>query len=254
MAGATEDGIRRGGLVDRRAVIERLGARAQPVDPPSPGELVPLSPIRRRTAAHLTEALRTAAHALVVTEVDWSRVDERRRAERLTYLPYVARAVAGAVCEFPLVNATLEDDVLLVADSVELGIAVDLDHGGLVVPVVRRAETMSVRELADAIAAVADGARSKRLGPDAYVGGTFTLTNIGSMGTVMAAPIINTPQVAILSTDGVRMRPVAVPDGAGAWDVDVHPVGNLSLSFDHRAFDGAYAGGFLARVRELLER
>ena len=263
MAGATEDGIRLGGLVDRRAVTDRLAARSRGLGPAPrsaapagtlPGELVPLSAVRRRTAEHLTHSLRTAAHALVVTEVDWSVVDEERRAAGLNYLPYVARAVVDAVCEFPHVNATLGDDGLLVASEVNLGVAVDLAHQGLVVPVVRRAETLDVRAISARIDALAAAARAGTLSMADLEHGTFTITNIGSLGTVLAAPIINTPQVAILSTDGVRMRPVAVPDGAGGWDTAVRPVGNLSLSFDHRAFDGAYAGGFLARVRQLLEQ
>lgn len=262
MAGATEDGIRLGGLVDRRAVTDRLAARSRPLGPPPAvtaaagpaGELVPLSAIRRRTAEHLTSSLRTAAHALVVTEVDWSVIDDQRRAAGLTYLPYVARAVVDAVCEFPHVNATLGDDGLLVASEVNLGVAVDLAHHGLVVPVVHRAETLDVRAISERIDALAATARAGKLSMADLEHGTFTITNIGSTGTVLAAPIINTPQVAILSTDGIRMRPVAVPDGSGGWDTAVRPVGNLSLSFDHRAFDGAYAGGFLARVRQLLEQ
>ncbi|WP_421120949.1 2-oxo acid dehydrogenase subunit E2 [Aquihabitans daechungensis] len=136
---------------------------------------------------------------------------------------------------------------------VHLGIAVDVDQEALLVPVVHDAHELRLRALAETVAETADLARRRRLPGDAFDGGTFTLTNVGSFGTVLAAPIINQPQVAILSTDGVRMRPTAVPDGSGGWGVAVRPLGNLSLSFDHRAVDGAYAAAFLADVRATLQ-
>jgi 2-oxoglutarate dehydrogenase E2 component (dihydrolipoamide succinyltransferase) len=122
----------------------------------------------------------------------------------------------------------------------------------LVVPVVHDADGLRLAVLAASVADLADRARRKRVSADELAGGTITLTNVGSYGTLITAPIINQPQVAILSTDGVKMRPVAVPAGDG-WGVAVHPVGNLCLSFDHRAFDGAYASAFLGRVRTLIE-
>ena len=275
---AGTDGIRLGGVVDRGLVEERLAARTAPLPtPPDPspppsghgprpqetqtvtrssgdGELVPFSAIRRRTGAHLRRSLDTAAHALVITEVDYGAVDRVRRTAGLTYLPFVARAVVEAIRAFPHVNATSTDDGLLVSKRVHLGVAVDLAHEGLVVPVVRDADGLRLGALARAVEDVAERARTGRLAVADIEGGTFTLTNIGSQGTVAAAPIINHPQVAILSTDGIRMRPVAVATDDGEWAVTVRPVGNLSLSFDHRAFDGAYAGAFLARVRQELEQ
>ena len=131
--------------------------------------------------------------------------------------------------------------------------AVDVDFEALVVPVVPDAGSKRLRALADDMAGLATKARSKRLTADDLTGGTFTITNVGSYGTLVTAPVINQPQVAILSTDGVKMRPVALRAPSGDWTIAVHPVGTLSLSFDHRAFDGAYAAAFLARVRDILE-
>jgi 2-oxoglutarate dehydrogenase E2 component (dihydrolipoamide succinyltransferase) len=216
-------------------------------------EIVELSRARRATAENMMRSLATAAHTLVVTEVDYHAVDGVRRAAGLSYLPFVARAVIDALRAFPHLNASLDDDRLIVHRAVHLGFAVDVDFAALVVPVVHEADGHRLRTLSDEIAALAARARSKRLTADDFAGGTFTITNVGSYGTVVTAPIINQPQVAILSTDGVRMKPVAVRGAPDEWTVAVHPIGNLSLSFDHRANDGAYASAFLARVREILE-
>lgn len=253
-------GIRVGGIADRTAVTERLTARAAPLevassepDPPEPQDPPP-SAIRRRTAAHLRASLDTAAHASLVVDVDYSAVDAVRRRIGATYLPFVGRAVIESVRRFPKVNAVAHGDRLHESREVHLGIAVDLAFEGLVVPVVHHADRLRLRALADGIDERATAARAGRLVPGDLDGGTFTITNVGGYGTVTAVPIINHPQVAILSVDGIRMRPTAVPgpDGDG-WALAVHPVGNLSLSFDHRFFDGAYAAAFLDGVRHELE-
>ena len=166
----------------------------------------------------------------------------------MTYLPFVARAVIEALRDFPLLNASVGDDELVTHRRVGLGIAVDLDNQGLVVPVVHDAGALRLRALARAIDAVAKRARSKRLTPDDMAGGTFTITNPGGYGTEISVPILNRPQVGILSTDGVRKRVVA--DGE---TLAIRPSGFLCLSFDHRALDGAYAGAFVGRVREIVE-
>lgn len=147
--------------------------------------------------------------------------------------------------DYPDLNASVGEDTLIIHRDVHLGIAVDLDRQGLIVPVVRQADGQSLRGLARAIADLADRARSRRLSADDVVGGTFTITNPGPFGTFMTGPIINQPQVAVLSTDGVKRRPVVVvaPDGSEA--IAIHSVGLLALSFDHRAVDGAYASAFL---------
>jgi pyruvate dehydrogenase E2 component (dihydrolipoamide acetyltransferase) len=136
---------------------------------------------------------------------------------------------------------------------VNLGIAVDLDFEGLIVPVVHDADGKRLRVLAREFADLAARARAKKLSADDISGGTFTITNAGTYGTFMTAPIISQPQVAILATDGIRPRPVAVILPGGGYGIAVHPVGNLGLSFDHRAYDGAYASAFLAKVKEVLE-
>jgi len=226
-------------------------------------EVIPFSKIRRITAEHMVRSKATSAHTLVVVEVDYEGVEKVRRANResfkqtegtsLTYLPFIARATVDAIAEFPHINSSVGDDELIVHHYVNLGIAVDLNFEGLLVPVIRDADAKRLRPLARDIADLATRARTKRLTVDDLAGGTFTLTNAGPFGTLLTAAVINQPQVAILSTDGVKKKPVAVelPDGTDA--VAVHPVGLLALTFDHRAFDGAYAAAFASRVRQILE-
>jgi pyruvate/2-oxoglutarate dehydrogenase complex dihydrolipoamide acyltransferase (E2) component len=263
------DGRRRGGLVGRADVAARLAAReaelpvlaadsvAMATDSAAKtngdgdsDDVLPFNPIRRLTGEHLTRSLATAAHTLVTTEVDYAAVDAVRRRAGLTYLPFVARAVIDGLHRFPHLNASVVGDGLRLHPHVNLGIAVDLDFEGLIVPVVHQAEQLRLAALADRIADLADRARGRRLAATDIEGGTFTITNPGGYGTLVTGPIINQPQVAIVSTDGVRMRPVAFQDGG--WQMTVRPVGNLSMSFDHRAVDGAYASAFLAAVRDTL--
>jgi len=190
----------------------------------------------------------------VVVEVDFARVEPAKERTGLTWLPFIVRAVVDALDQYPLVNAHVTPEGLDVHDGVHLGVAVDLDFEGLVVPVVRDVQDLRLDALADALKETAAAAREHRLDADDYAGGTFTLTNAGRYGTLLTAPIINQPQAAILSTDGVKVRPVAVPLADGGHGLAFHPVGNLALSFDHRAFDGAYASAFVARVRDTLEQ
>jgi pyruvate dehydrogenase E2 component (dihydrolipoamide acetyltransferase) len=225
-----------------------------PVPRPGPDDdVVEFTKARRATADHMVRSLATSAHTLVAAEVDYHRVDPVRRRAGLSFLPFVARATIDALGEFDHLNASVGDDQLIVHRRIHLGVAVDVHFEALVVPVVHDAGDMRLVALAEAISTQAEKARTKRLTGEDLSGGTFTITNVGTYGTVVTAPVINQPQVAILSTDGVRMRPTAVRSAAGEWTVAVHPLGNLSLSFDHRAVDGAYAAAFLARVRELLE-
>ena len=246
------------------APVPRPATPAAPA--PRPGErdeVVPFSNIRRRTAEHMVRSKATSAHTLVVTEVDYEGVERVRRSAKerfreeegfgLTYLPFVCRASVDVLRDFPRLNASVGDEELIVHHYVNLGIAVDLDFEGLIVPVIHDADGMRLRPIARAIVELASRARHKKLTADDIAGGTFTITNPGPFGTLITAPIINQPQVAILSTDGVRKRPVAVELGDGTDAVAVHPVGNLAVSFDHRAVDGAYASAFLARLRETIE-
>ena len=165
----------------------------------------------------------------------------------------MARAVIDAIADYPHVNSSVGDDELIVHRYVDLGIAVDLGFEGLLVPVIRDAHEKRLRPIARQVGDLAAKARTKRLSPDDLVGGTFTLTNAGPFGTFLTIPVISQPQTAILSTDGVKKKPVAVTLPDGSDGIAVHPVGILALSFDHRAFDGAYAAAFVARVKEILE-
>ena len=196
-------------------------------------------------------------------EVDYENVERVRLAEKdafrtdegvaLTYLPFVSRAVVDALRDFPELNASVGHDELIVHHDVHLGFAVDLEFQGLMVPVVHNADAKRLRALAREVADLAARARSKQLGPDDIAGGTFTITNVGSYGTTMTFPIINQPQIAILSTDGVKKRPVVIEQSDGSDAIAVRPTGLLALAWDHRAFDGAYAAAFLRRVKEIIE-
>jgi pyruvate/2-oxoglutarate dehydrogenase complex dihydrolipoamide acyltransferase (E2) component len=237
------------GRVTRDDVLA-LAADTMPGDT---DETVTLNRIQLQTGANLLRSLQVAPHAFIAMEVDFEAVDRARRAKKLSYLPFVARAVVDAVAAYPHANASVGDGELLVHHDVHLGIAVDLDHQGLIVPVVRAAQDKRLVALANEIADLAARARAKRLSPDDVACGTLTITNPGPSGTTISAPIIHQPQVAILSTDGVKRRPVVVELDDGGEAIVVHAVGLLGLSFDHRAIDGAYASAFLARVREILE-
>jgi 2-oxoglutarate dehydrogenase E2 component (dihydrolipoamide succinyltransferase) len=226
-------------------------------------DVVKLTKIRKLTGAAMISSKATSPHAFSVVEVDYHNVDVTRNKEKsawktdegfsLTYLPFISRAVVDGLDEFPHLNASVSGNELIVHGFIDLGIAVDLDYSGLIVPIVRGAEGKRLAAIAKEIHDLASRARSKKLLPDEISGGTFTISNNGSAGSVLTFPIINQPQVAILSTDAIVRKPVvaALPDGSEA--VVVHPVGNLAMAWDHRAFDGAYAAGFLSRVKEILE-
>jgi 2-oxoglutarate dehydrogenase E2 component (dihydrolipoamide succinyltransferase) len=170
----------------------------------------------------------------------------------LSYLPFNAIAVIEALRDFPRLNASVGDDELIIHLDVNLGIAVDIDNEGLVVPVIRSAELLNLKQIAGAVRDIAVRARSKRLGPDELAGGTFTISNPGPFGTLLTGAVINQPQVAILSTDSVVRKPVVVTAADGTESVGIHSVGLLALTFDHRAVDGAYAARFLNRMAEVL--
>src|SRR5215212_1710967 len=255
------------GKAPQPAAAAAAAPRPAPAPAPAPTgrvERVPFTNIRRRTAEHMVRSKATSAHTLMVIEVDYAGVDRARRPARaafkeeegvsLNYLPFVSRAVIDAIREYPRVNASVGEDELLVHHDINLSIAVDLDLEGLVAPVVHGADGKRLRALAREIAELAAKARDRRLGPDDIAGGTFTITNPGPFGTLLTGAIINQPQVAILSTDGVKKRPVAIELPDGSDGIAVHPTGLLAINFDHRAIDGAYAAAFLAKVKEILER
>ncbi len=253
-----------GGRVTRQDVLAAVAARQDVAPAPAPpptddgDTVVSLSPTRRRIAQHMLESVRSAPHAWLLVECDASALVARRAADRaafraregfdLSYLPYIAHAVCRALRDYPDLNATWSGEALVQRAAVNLGIAVDAPQG-LVVPSVKNAGRLSVGELARAIAELAERARSRRLTLDDVRGGSFTLDNTGVFGTTATAPIINTPQVAILTTEAIIKRPVAVADDA----IVVRPMMNLCLSFDHRAMDGSTAARFTTRVRDLLQ-
>lgn len=225
-------------------------------------EIIPLTTMRRRIGQHMRASRDTAAHTLMAIEVDYGRVAAARRLARegglsLSYLPFIARAVNSGIEEFPHVNAWLVEDSLHVHPRLNLGIAVDLDFKGLIVPVLKDAGTMPLEALAAGIEDLATRARTRKLKPDDVAGGSFTITNAGGYGTLFTGAIINLPQVAILSTDGIQPKPVAVPcapgEGSDEYRVEVRPIGVLALTWDHRAFDGAYAAAFLRHLKNELE-
>jgi pyruvate dehydrogenase E2 component (dihydrolipoamide acetyltransferase) len=256
-------GTGRDGRVKRSDVMSHLESRkAVSTGAGGPTERVAFSPLRKRIAEHMVRSQATSAHVLQAVEVDFSGVEAARGAlkkawkERegtsLTYLPFIARAVALALPEFAHLNAHVEGDSLTVYKAINLSLAVDLDRGGLVAPVIKNVATLRVPDFARAIAKIAARARTNALKPDDMTEGTYSLTNNGSFGTFITAPVINQPQVAILSVDGVHRRPWVVVDDKGER-IEIRPVGVLAHSFDHRAVDGAYSGAYLRRLKQILE-
>lgn len=233
----------------------------EPTDISGPTRRESMSPMRRQIAAHMVESRHTAAHCTTVVEVDFGRVAARRaelrprmadRGVNLTYLAFVAREVVAALERHPILNASIEGEEVVHHEDVDLGIAVALEDG-LIVPVIRRAQRLSLEGMAAAIGDLAARAREKRLQPDEVRGGTFTITNPGQFGAVLATPIINSPQVAILDLEAVVKRPVVVERG-GEDAIAIRPMSYLCMSWDHRALDGAEAARFLGELREGLEQ
>jgi len=223
---------------------------------------VPFDRVRKATAEHMVRSKATSPHVLQTIDVDFSAVDKVRlsqkdawRAEHgysLSYLPFVARALCLAIAEWPRVNASVDGDALAVHSEVNLAIAIDLNFEGLVAPVVRNADGMKVSELAKQFNGLAVKAKAGTLNVDDLQGGTYTLSNPGPFGTLFTAPIINQPQVGILSMDAVKKRPVVVEAESGD-SIEIRPVGILAHSFDHRAIDGAYSAAFLNKLKSIIE-
>lgn len=288
-------GTGRDGRITREDVLAYLGKLAEPAQPaplaaraaPPPAQeavavqalpavvvadapvsagpddiVVPLSKIRRLTAAHMVRSKAISPHTLQAVEVDFHKVDRARKlfaaqwkekhGHSLTYLPFIAHAVCKAIEKFPYVNSSFGNDELIVHKRVHLGIAVDLDFEGLMVTTIRDAHHRNLSGLAAEIHRLAVAARQGKLRPDETAGGTYTISNSGSFGTYFSAPIINQPQAAILSTDGVRKKPVVI-EGPDGDTIGIRPIGVLAQSFDHRAFDGGYSAAFLRSLKEILE-
>jgi len=246
-----------------QATPSQLPASAARTPVPRAGDqVVPFSNVRRRTAEHMVRSKATSPHAFIAAETDFENVErvrrahgERFRAEEgfsLTYLPFVARAAVEGLRDFPNLNASVADDALVVHSEVNLGIAVDLDYEGLIVPVIHRAEEVTLRGIARRVRDLADRARTRQLSADDITGGTFSITNDGPFGTYFTVPIINQPQVAILATDGIKRRPVVVTTTDESESIAIHSIGVLGVSWDHRAVDGAYVSSYLRKVGEIL--
>ncbi len=236
-------------------------AAPKPTASVSPGdEVVKLSRMRLITADLMVRSLKTSAHVWTSVEVDFEHVEQVRQRHReqfkktegmsLTYLPFIARTVCDALREFPAVNSSvdIENQTMTLHHYVHLGIAVDLSEQGLVAPVVKNADSLNIRGLARNIAAVAAGARARTLAAADMSGSTFTITNPGPFASYASAPVINQPNVAILSTDGIARRPVAVGDA-----IAIHHMSVLGFSYDHRAFDGSTASLFLRYIRDAIQ-
>jgi 2-oxoisovalerate dehydrogenase E2 component (dihydrolipoyl transacylase) len=246
-----------GGVTARRAE-----SAAQPAPTPQRASgadtLVPLTPMRRAIAEHMARSRQTSPHAWTMVEVDMTRVARVRARQRdafrthhgvdLTFLPFVAKAVIAALREQPTLNSTWTDDGILVRNDINLGLAVALEDG-LVVPVIKGADRLSMPGLALAAADLSDRARAGKLRIDDVEGGTFTLNNAGALGTVMSQAIINQPQAAILVMDAIVKRPVVVEGDA----IAVRSMMNACISFDHRINDGLAAARFLRSVKDTLE-
>jgi len=230
-----------------------------------PGETVePMTAMRRGIAEHMRRSLDTAAHVTSAIEVDMSRIVAVRAKLKKeyqaaygvnpTYLAFVAKATVETLRDYPYVNAELRGDSIVTRSFVNIGFAVELQDGkGLIVPVVRNAETMNLLGLAKGIADIAAKARNKQLVPDDVQGGTFTITNPGGYGTFHGTPVISQPQSAILGTYALVKRPWVTQDELGNDVIAIRPIMNITLTYDHRLVDGAYAGRFLKALRERLE-
>jgi len=265
-------GTGRGGRVRKQdvlAFVEAAPAEEPPLHTESPYRPEPVAPaaavapapvvdgglsrMRRQIGQHMKRSLDTAATCTTWIEVDMARVQSARTRLGVTALAFVSRACIDAIREHPAMNAWLEGDRYTRHADVNLGIAVSLGDDGLIVPVIPRAHELSVEGLAARIKDIAGRARSRQLTPDDVQGGTFTITNPGQYGSIMATPIINQPQVAILDFEAVIKRAVVVTDADGNDSIAIRPMTILGLSWDHRALDGAVAARFLASVKRNLE-
>jgi pyruvate dehydrogenase E2 component (dihydrolipoamide acetyltransferase) len=237
-------------------------AAPAPVSTPAAGggartRIEPLSTMRQKIAEHMVMSKRTSAHVTTIHRVDMTKVAKMRERLKasfqaqygfsLTYLPFITRASVVALRQFPLLNASLDGNNIIYHNDINIGIAVALENG-LIVPVIRNADEKNVLGLQRSIVDLATRARSRALKPDEVVGGTFSITNFGSFGSLVGTPVINQPQVAILGVGTVDKTPVVIDDA-----IAIRSICHLSLSFDHRLIDGALADQFMTKVKEVLQ-
>jgi 2-oxoglutarate dehydrogenase E2 component (dihydrolipoamide succinyltransferase) len=237
--------------------------------PPAPApvvtagdELVPLTRMRAIIAQRMVDSKHTSAHVHTVFKIDMSRIVrirekekskyEQRNGVKLTYMPFISRAVIATLRKMPIVNASMEGDAIRYHKNINLGIAVALDWG-LIVPVIRQAEDKSFLGIARAIVDLAERARAKKLKPEEVASGTFTITNPGIFGEQFGTPVINQPESAILGVGGLFKEPTVVTDENGSDSIAIRSIIRLTLGFDHRIIDGADAGRFMAELKKYLE-
>ena len=255
---STVEGSGRDGRVTKDDLLMFVNKRAS-ATPSSDGDRFEnLSPMRAKIAEHMLHSRKTSAHVTTVFEVDMTEVSARRaklapefkkKGTKLTHLAFILREVASALKSFPVLNASIDAKQVRYHGSVNVGIAVALEHG-LIVPVVRDADALNLFDLSAAIEDLATRSRSKKLKPEEVQGGTFTITNPGVFGALIGTPIINQPQVAILCLGKIEKRPVVLP---GSDTIAARPMVYLSLSYDHRLIDGATADQFLSQIKSSLE-
>jgi pyruvate dehydrogenase E2 component (dihydrolipoamide acetyltransferase) len=234
----------------------------QPVGGVTPGELVPMSTMRKKIAEHMLMSKRTSAHVHGVFEIDMTRVVrlrekmkhkfEQATGNKLTFTPFFCRAAVHGLRKFPIVNSSVEGDSIRYHSAINLGIAVALDWG-LIVPVIKGAEERSFVGLQRAVTDLGERARTKKLKPDEVQGGTFTITNPGIFGAKFGMPIINQPQVAIMGIGGITKKPVVLTDKDGNDTIAIRSMMHMSIGYDHRIIDGAVADQFMVEVKKFLE-
>jgi 2-oxoglutarate dehydrogenase E2 component (dihydrolipoamide succinyltransferase) len=232
-------------------------ADAPTFDPGQPTARVPMTQMRKIIAEHMVESRRTSAHVHSVFEIDMTRVAglrakhkqtyHERYGTKLTFMPFFVKAVCDALRAWPIVNSSVEGDEIVYRKQLNIGLAVALDWG-LIVPVIRNADELSLAGISKRVNDLAERSRSKKLNPDEVQGGTFTITNPGGFGGLYGLPIINQPQVAILGIGGIQKRPVVIHDA-----IAIRSMVYVAISYDHRVVDGAVADQFLARVKHTLE-
>ncbi len=259
-----------GGRITKQDVEAYAGAQSQSAAPPSPPAAAPLPPagqartriepmsaMRIKIAEHMVMSQRTSAHVTTIHRVDMTKVArlrERHKAQfqtaygfNLTYLPFITRAAVAGLRQYPLLNASLDGQNIVYHNEIHIGIAVALENG-LIVPVIRGADEKNVLGLQRSIVDLAARARSRQLKPEEVAGGTFSITNFGSFGSLTGTPVINQPQVAIMGVGTVDKTPVVIDDA-----IAIRSICHLSLSFDHRLIDGALADQFMTKVKQVLE-
>lgn len=267
---AAGDGLSKPTSSKKEAVEQEGAIKAGQLNVQRPSddvEIVKMDRMRKMIADHMVNSKQTAAHVTTFAEVDvtnlvrWREANKQKFQERsgtkLTFTPLFIEKIIQAIREYPLINSSvdMENSQIMVKRDINFGIAVALGEGGeggLIVPVIKKAQDKNLVGLADEVADLAAKARNKNLSPDDLVGGTITLTNYGSVGNLMGTPIINQPQVAIIGTGAIKKRPV-VMETDNSDVIAIRHMMYLSMSYDHRIIDGAHGGAFLSRIKELLE-